>query len=351
MKYFVKSSVNLFVRLRALIHHSTVVWNRFWFEANGNEQMRLFRRALAMLLFLSYLIRSLDLELYYSDLGVAPLSILPDIADLRFRYSLLTLFPGVKALWMMNGIFLVSLLFLALGLMTRFSAILAFVLHLSFLHRNPGSVYGADTVAVFFLAYFCLADFRERSEIQRLQKTDHQQDIRSIIGSVAYRLCQIQLCIIYTYAGLHKLKGVHWWNGEAVWAVLANSQMARWDFSWVSHYPLLFILPTYATLIFEVYFPVLVWVPALRKPLLFYGVLLHLGIGLAMNIPIFAALMVFSYALFLDEATAEKWNAWLERLLILPSRLTPSFGNAPRIDIQKERGVYGETGSHWNSGG
>jgi|GEM_PF-677956 len=331
--------------VKTLSHRFVEAWNRFWFETNGNEQMRLFRRALASLLFLSYLIRSFDLELYYSDLGVAPLSILPDIADLNFRYSLLTFFPGVKALWVMNGIFLVSLIFLTLGLMTRFSAILAFVLHLSFLHRNPGSVYGADTVAVFFLAYFCLADFRQ------LQKSDTQQDIRSILGSVAYRLSQIQLCIIYTYAGLHKLKGVHWWNGEAVWAVLANSQMARWDFSWISHYPLLFILPTYLTLIFEVYFPVLVWVPALRKPLLFYGVLLHIGIGLAMNIPIFASLMVFSYALFLDEATAGKWNAWLERVLILPSRLAPSFGNPPKIDIQKERGVYGEAGSHWNSGG
>lgn len=318
-------------------------WNLFWFEADGYAQMHIFRRGLAFLLFFSYLIRSLDLELYYSDLGLMRLSVLPEIIDMRYRYSLLNVFNSVKCLWVINGIFLLSLFLLGLGVMTRLCSILVVVLHVSFLHRNPGSAYGADTVTTFFLFFLCMFDFRYKS-VKDLEK----RDFHSILGSVAYRLSQIQLCIIYTFAGLHKLKGMHWWNGEAVWAVLANSQMVRWDFSWISHYPLLFIIPTYATLIFEIYFPVLIWVPKVRKPLLFFGFLLHLGIGLAMNIPIFATLMVLSYSLFLDQPTAEKWNAWLDRILILPSRGEACFDTSPSTQIQKERNYYGEVGPHWN---
>lgn len=303
------------------------LWDRFWFRSGGYPQMRLFRRGLAFLLLFSYLIRTLDLDLYFSENGLAPTSILPDIIDLKYRLSFLTIFPGANVLRLINGFFLMSLLCLGLGIFTRYSAVIALMLHLSFLHRNPGSVYGADTVTTFFLAFLCLSDFRYSSNSDL-----KSQDSLSVLGSIAYRLSQFQLCIIYAYAGLHKLKGVHWWNGVAVWEVLANAQMARWDFSWIAHYPLLFILPTYATLLFEIYFPVLVWIPAARKPLLYYGLLLHLGIGLAMNIPIFAALMVLSYVLFLDSETAERWNLSLEKIFTMPSRAVLRFGNSPRVN-------------------
>lgn len=279
-------------------------WNRFWFESENQEQMKLFRRVLAMLLLFSYSLRSLDLELYFSDKGIAPLSILSDVADMRYRYSLFQFFPSVSALWFFNGVFLLSLLLLALGIWPRISAIVAWVLHLSFLHRNPATSYGADTISTFYLFFFCLADFREKS---------HKGDWRATLGSVAYRLCQIQLCIIYFYSGVHKLKGAYWWRGEAIWGVLANSQMARWDFSWVAHFPVFFIAGTYATLLFEIYFPALIWVRKARVPLLIFGALFHFGIGLTMNIPIFASLMTLSYAMFLTSGEARRVNLLFEK--------------------------------------
>jgi hypothetical protein len=121
-----------------------------------------------------------------------------------------------------------------------------------------------------------------------------------LLSSMAFRFAQIQVCIIYGFSGLMKIEGPHWWRGEAVWDVLINQQLARWDFSWLAAFPIVITLSTYATLLWEVYFPVLIWLKPMRRVTLLVGVMLHLGIGLALNLPYFAGVMIATYILFLD---------------------------------------------------
>ena len=123
----------------------------------------------------------------------------------------------------------------------------------------------------------------------------------SVLESVALRFLQIQVCVIYGYSGFEKLKGTLWWRGEAVWYALANSQIARFDFSWLSRFPLLIVIATYTTVLWEVYFPILVWLKPIRKYVLLFGILLHLSIAFTVCIPFFGALMISTYILFLDE--------------------------------------------------
>jgi hypothetical protein len=301
---------------RQWVRDAIAGWSRFWFEAESGPQMRVFRTGFAFLLLINYLIRSIDLELFYSDHGLVRLSVLDELVPMKFRYSVFQLFPGTTALWIGNTIFLVSLLLLGLGIYPRLSAFVASVLHISFLHRNIGAGYGMDAIATFYLLYLCLADYRDRPagfHAQAQVHTAHDnhphspehapapaQDIRSVLGSMAFRLAQIQLCVIYGYSGLHKLKGVYWWKGEGVWSVLANFQMARFDFTWASHFPALLTAMSFTSLFWEVYFPALIWIRPLRYPFLVFGVLFHLGIGIAISIPFFAMLMILIYILFID---------------------------------------------------
>ncbi len=275
-------------------------WDAFWFQAEGVERMTLFRRLAAMLMLSSYVVRSIDLELYFGESGVARMAVLPEIMDSKYKLSLLTLFPGDTAMWVINGIFLVALFLLVIGIWPRWASVVAAVIHISFLHRNPSAGYGVDTIVSFYFLYFALADWKPGT----------------LWTSMAYRLCQVQVCIIYAYAGVHKLKGTLWWKGEALWTALANWQLARWDFSWAAHVPILLIIATFATLLWEVYFPVLIWIKPIRPWMLFFGALFHLGIALALNIPIFAALMVFTYVLFFKEGTAARMNRRLESVFL-----------------------------------
>jgi len=271
-------------------------WERFWFESQAPAQVRLFRSLVGVTLFGFHLALSFDLPLFYSDAGLLPLSVLKEVVPAHAGPSLLFWFQGAAFLWACHVTFLASTLLLALGFAPRAAAIVAFVLHLSFLHRDPAAAYGADRIANFFLLYLCLMGSRTPS-----------------LQSVGYRLCQLQVCIVYGYSGLEKLKGAHWWRGEAIWDVLANAQLARYDFSFVAAVPLLIVGATYLTLLFEIYFPALVWVPRLRYPLLALGVALHLGMALALDIAFFAALMIASYALFLDDGLSVRIESRLPR--------------------------------------
>jgi hypothetical protein len=264
-------------------------WEKFWFESDGTTQMRFFRSGLGALLFCCYAIRSLDLEFYFSDAGFMKRSLLADLLPMTYRLSIFQYFTSSTALWVGNTVLLVSLLAMTFGIFPRVATIVAEILHISFLHRNMTISYGVDTMSAFFLFYLCFADYK---------KPDG--GVRSAMGSMAYRLSQVQLCVIYGYSGLHKLQGQYWWKGDGVWSVLANFQMARWDFSYMAHFPMLLAFMSFASLFWEIYFPALIWVRPLRYPMLVFGVLLHLGIAVGINIPFFGLLMMITYLLFVD---------------------------------------------------
>lgn len=287
-------------------------WSRFWFSSRSPSQIRAFRTVFGFILFGYFATRSLDLDLFYTDKGILPLSVLPAIIGTnKGVYSLLTYFTSSTVLWVFHLSFLISLLTLAFGIFPRLSAMIASVLHLTFLHRNMAVAYGVDAISTYFLIYLCLADGSSKGPAESM---------RSFLSSIAFRFAQIQVCIIYGYSGLMKLEGPRWWRGEAVWDVLINHQLARWDFAWVGAFPLLITLCTYTTIIWEVYFPVLIWVKPLRRITLLAGVMLHLGIGIALNIPYFAAVMISTYLLFLDSGEIDSLVHFFTHLVRKMSR-------------------------------
>jgi hypothetical protein len=287
-------------------------WDRFWFESDGRVQMRYFRAGVGAVLFGCYLVRSLDLEFFFSDSGIVKSSVMPDLLPMAYRYSLFDIFHGTTALWILNGLLLASLLTLTFGIFPRISALIAEIIHISFLHRDMTASYGIDLIAAFFLLYLCFADYGKKGE------SFDRSRLRTMVGSVVFRLCQIQLCVIYGYSGLQKLRGPTWWKGEGIWAALANSQMARFDFSWVAHFPVALTGASFVNLLWEIYFPILVWVKPLRYPVLIFGVLLHLGISLTINIPFFGFLMIASYALFIDASSLNYFHEKVRNLVKVP---------------------------------
>lgn len=298
--------------MRRALASAWQAWERFWFEADGREQVRAFRLGLGMLLFFCYAIRSFDLELFFGESGIMPLAILDEVAPMAYRWTLLSSVTSPALLWGINLAFLASLLAVALAPRPRVAVVIAWALHLSFVRRNLAISYGVDMVACFFLAFLCLADFRAEGSKQRYRAGD----LRATLGSMAYRLFQIQVCVIYAYSGLKKLKGATWWNGEAFWFAMTQTEVARMDFSWLAHFPLTVAFLTYATLAWEIYFPALIWFKAIRKPFLAIGVFLHLGIALGINLVFFAALMILSYVFFLDsKQVAQGWGRLMPRSL------------------------------------
>ena len=119
------------------------------------------------------------------------------------------------------------------------------------------------------------------------------------------------------FSGMEKLKGSSWWDGTALWTVLANPQMTVTDFTWLRHLPALIALLTFSTILFEVYFPVLVWVKKTRPWILLAGFGFHFGIGVVMALYSFAMVMIAPYVLFIPEQTLQKYLDRIHRCLKL----------------------------------
>ena len=121
------------------------------------------------------------------------------------------------------------------------------------------------------------------------------------------RLFQLQLAIVYLFSGWHKVAHADWYNGTALHYALLQRIWTWADFSFLSEYPVITGLSTYATLAFELWlFPIGVWVRSLRPAVLAAGLAFHVGIALSMKVFVFGAIMPILYLAFVEE---EEWAA------------------------------------------
>jgi hypothetical protein len=284
-------------------------WTHFWFSSFSSAKWKIFRAAIGINMFSAYLVRHFSLRDFYSPTEGIFISDPSQYVPMSYRWNFLGSWfqNGLAEHWIfwIHGAYLVALLLMILGVAPRLASVIAFILHVSFIHANIGAVYGVDLIFTFFLFFFCLTSDRVSAK---------DETTRAWISSMALRFAQIQVCIIYAFSGWEKLKGAVWWNGEALWSVLANPQLARFDFTWLSHAPLILVGVAYLTLIWEIYFPVLVWVPRMRLPTLLIGVLFHLSIAMMMNLVFFGLLMITTYILFLNEREIQAIQNWGKRI-------------------------------------
>lgn len=293
-------------------------WNDFWFDSRDNGRLvtlAAFRFSFCFVMFVAYFTRAFDLDFFYGVNGILPHAYAQNLELFRFHPSLIRDTWNMGWIHGLHSLFLLLLFFQAIGFCTRFAAIGTYLLHMVFVNRNMTVMFGVDMIATFFLLYLCFARSNARFSVDawlgRGAKT------QSAVSHIAWRLMQLQVCIVYGYSGLEKLKGSRWWDGSALWDVLSIGNMQRWDLSFVANFPVLLAAGVYIVLAWEIYFPVLVWQRALRLPVLLFGVLMHIGIFVFMNLPSFGFMMITLYLLFLKpEEILDGTRALLKALRI-----------------------------------
>ncbi|WP_050487110.1 HTTM domain-containing protein [Streptomyces sp. CNS654] len=123
------------------------------------------------------------------------------------------------------------------------------------------------------------------------------------LGVIAIAL---QMCLVYVVSGLYKVQGQMWQDGTALFYVL---RVPEFSFPALSHLvyenDFLVFSGTYVTVLFLVYFPLGVLVPALRPWAAVMSIAFHLGIGLLMGLTGFALTMVACDLVFLSRGLDE----------------------------------------------
>jgi len=294
----------------------------FLFAEAHSERLGLMRFFLCGALFYLAVFRQFNMD-QFNQFSLIPrdmaLNVYPDFYRPYFEY-----FFWSDSMAMIAHIVLIGLLFLAmLGLTNRPMMILTWVLSQGFINRNYSMLFGADLIGALFLFYLSFTKctdyfslkiflkswlFKKKRNIN-LEKIHNPNNFFDQMSTVFFRLIQIQICVIYMYTGFEKLKGNTWWDGTALWTVFANPQFTGFNLIWLKNFPLFFAAGTFLSIIFEIYFPVMILNQKYRHYWLMAGVVFHFTIGLTLSLMTFSVVMLSTYFLFLDRSILRRWSS------------------------------------------
>lgn len=288
-------------------------WNRFFFTPADPTPLGLMRVAVGALLYWSLLVTGFDLSSFLGPHAWAdPAAVRGFFADHA---------PAAWSFWlavpegMLRPVWVASLVILALftlGIFSRITAPLAWVIAVSTARRSPVMLYGFDQVIATWALYLAVCGasgqavsidrILSRWRLTRRAFAAKAKDLGrnlpsgvpapSVAANLGLRLIQLHIALIYGMAGLAKLRGDAWWNGFAVWGVVASGEFRRFDLTWLAAWPMLLNVMTHSGLIFELLYPVLIWNRRLRPLMIAVAVMMHGMIDLTLGLTEFGLAMV-----------------------------------------------------------
>ena len=269
-------------------------WSRFWFEPEPSGALAVFRICFGVLALLWTLSLLPDLHAFFSKSGLLPHT----TGNESGTWSLLRPFPGGETV--LIALLLTACVCLALGLGTRFAAILVFVGITSFERRNPFVFNSGDGLMRVMAFYLALAPAGAALSLDRLRRAPNRFWELPARAPWAWRLLQVQFSVIYLSAAWAKLRGQTWNDGTAVSYALRVADLQRFHAPhFLSHGLLASNFLTYGTLAVELALGVLVWNRALRPWVLGAGLLFHLGIELTIRVGFFSLALFVLYLAWL----------------------------------------------------
>ncbi len=189
-----------------------------------------------------------------------------------------------------------------IGFCTRINSVIVYLCMTSLHQRNPFILHGGDDflrVASFFLIFAPSGAALSVDRAIRFARGSESGAAKPI-NPWAQRMIQLELAFVYFMAFWQKMRGVKWRNGTAVYYVLHYHALARFPIPQWALAPTVARAETWAVLLFQVGFPLLVWLPKFRYPVLLLGLGFHLCLEYALNIPMFQWDILSAYVLFLD---------------------------------------------------
>ncbi|MFV0443501.1 MAG: hypothetical protein ACK5Q5_08015, partial [Planctomycetaceae bacterium] len=312
---------NINARLAESWRGAWAAWNRFWFTPKLPWSLGWLRLLSGGMLFYTHLVWGFAFAEFFGPIGWQdPLLVSTHQAD-STAWSFWWLVPP-EWQWNVHVFCLVIIAAYALGLWTRLTSWLSLAIAISYAHRAPLANFGLDQINILTCLYLCLAPVGEAISIDRLivrfreaysalrdgHRPSYSQPQPAAATGLAMRLLEVHMAILYLFAGLSKLKGDSWWDGNAIWLAAGNYEYQSNSLVWLCWHPWIVNLATHLTVLWESTFIFAVWKPRLRPLVLAAGVAMHIGIGLFLGMWTFGLAMIFTYVSYLPPEVAWRWQ-------------------------------------------
>lgn len=304
------------------IKHFWHTINQWFFGKHSTWGLSIFRIAIGIVLLQKFLFVFPNLELWFTEYGVLDLATSQKLVGPERLNLFVTLdgllFSGTLA-HLMWSIGFAAILAFTLGLFTRASAFIAYVVITSMDHRNILILQGADTLMRTLMFWMIFARSNAYHSVDAWLAARKNRQIPEQASAWPLRALQFQVVVMYVSTFWHKTEGSAWWNGGAIYTV---SQLI--DFK---HWPLPFVydswwsvkMASWSTLVFEGLFGFFIWFRETRRYVLLIGLLFHLALEWHLMIPLFQWATIASYAVFLeseDKLAIRQWWQSKNRLAL-----------------------------------
>jgi len=275
-----------------------VAIDRWWFSWGSPLPLALFRICIGFFAVVNGVLLSVNYERFFYESGFTP-------------NALTEIWSGGKMINLLRGgvsdvgadlflwVVIMSALCLCVGYCTRLAAVITTFGTMTLQHRNPFILQGADTLLRLCLIYLMFARSGAALSIDRAIKKLRNPDLGppDDIPLWPQRLIAFQMAVMYLSTVSEKLLSIPWRDGTALYYVLRLTAYQRFPLpAFLSNPPMTAIF-TYGTLVVETLLGLSVFIPALRKWAVPGGIMLHLGIFYAMNVPLFCELTLSLYIL------------------------------------------------------
>nr|WP_197442924.1 HTTM domain-containing protein [Lignipirellula cremea] len=221
----------------------------------------------------------------------------------NWNWSLLQGIGDGQALQLAMWVWMGATICLLLGWNTRAVAIVVWVLSVSFTNLNVNSINAGDHIRGILLMYLMLTPCGAAWSIDAWRR-------RRMLGAVpqifvhpwALRLLLVQLSFMYSASGICKLSGESWTHGDSLYYVMQDLTLTRFSPQQLELPIWLTQIATWSVLAWETLFPLLVWNRRTRVASLWFGVSMHVGILITMELGGFPLYLLAAYVpLILEE--------------------------------------------------
>lgn len=323
-------------------------WNdvqEFFFAPSAPHTLAIIRIATGFMIAYIHLIWMKNLESYMGPNALIDNETWKAIhssQSMDYKWTYLAHTESMSVIWCHEILACLFGLLLACGLGTRTVCCLAWFTTLMTVHRMSGLLFGLDQVTIMLVMYLCIsrsgdvlsldAWFASRfpsllvgrswlSKLTGLSRTPNGADFLSGTAqavryhrpalcwsnTLATRLIQFHLCVIYFFGGISKLRGEMWWDGSAMWYAVASYEYQSLNMTWLGYFPVLSSIATHVTLFWEVCYFAMVWPNRTRWFAIGIAVLVHGGIALFMGMVTFGFMMIVANLAFVPPSLVRKW--------------------------------------------
>jgi Vitamin K-dependent gamma-carboxylase len=284
-------------------------WDRFWFSPSRPETLAIIRIACGSMLAYVHLIWLSAVSDFLGPTAWINQETIRSLHAEDWGWSWLQYVQSLPVLYLHQAIAIAASLAMALGWFTRIAIPLVWWLTLMVCNRLTGALFGLDQIVMLLSMYLMWSNsgsvwsLDARAASKRGFSWLRPSDLPAVNNTIATRLIQLHLCVIYLFGGLSKMRGEMWWDGSAFWFSVVNYEYQSLNLTWLGNFPILVGIMTAVTIFWETSYCAIIW-PSLTRPVaLVLALLVHGGIGLALGMWTFGTIMIVANLAFVHPQT------------------------------------------------